>query len=101
MRVHLAAAVAVAAAAACLGVSRAEWACLLLAAGMVTAAEAMNTAIERLCDFVKEERDPKIGLVKDIAAGGVLLSAIFAAAVGAVVFLPPVLECISSLQRYI
>lgn len=101
MRVHLGAAAAVVLAAACFRVSRAEWACLLLTMGMVMAAEAMNTAIERLCDFVKEDHDPKIGIIKDIAAGGVLLAAVFAAAVGAVVFLPPVLRCISALQRYI
>lgn len=101
MRVHLAAVAAVAIAAACLGVGRAEWACLLLAMGMVTAAEAMNTAIERLCDFIKEERDPKIGVIKDIAAGGVLLAAVFAAAVGAAVFLPHILGGVSRIQQYI
>ena len=42
-----------------------------------------------------------IGKIKDIAAGAVLLAAVFAAAVGAVVFLPRLLGCIEMLQRYI
>ena len=101
MRVHLAATVAVILLAVCLRVSRGELACLLLAIGMVTAAEAMNTAVERLCDFVEEKHNPRIGIIKDMAAGGVLLAAIFAAAMGATIFLPPVFEWISVLQRYI
>ena len=54
MRVHLGACVLVVLLAAWLGVGREEWACLLLAMGMVTAAEAVNTAIEGLCDFIEE-----------------------------------------------
>ena len=101
MRVHLGACVLVVLLAAWLGVGREEWACLLLAMGMVTAAEAVNTAIEGLCDFIEEGHNLRIGIIKDIAAGAVLLAAVFAAAVGIVVFLPPVLDCIEMLQRYI
>ena len=101
MRVHLGACVLVVLLAAWLGVGRAEWACLLLAMGMVTAAEAVNTAIEGLCDFIEEGHNARIGKIKDIAAGAVLLAAVFAAAVGAVVFLPRLLGYIEMLQRYI
>lgn len=101
MRVHLGACVLVVLLAAWLGVGRAEWACLLLAMGMVTAAEAVNTAIEGLCDFIEEGHNAQIGKIKDIAAGAVLLAAVFAAAVGAVVFLSRLLGCIEMLQRYI
>ncbi|NBI17336.1 diacylglycerol kinase family protein [Neglecta sp. X4] len=101
MRVHLGACVLVVLLAAWLGVGREEWACLLLAMGMVTAAEAVNTAIEGLCDFIEEGHNAQIGKIKDIAAGAVLLAAVFAAAVGAVVFLPRLLGCIEMLQRYI
>ncbi len=101
MRVHLGACVLVVLLAAWLGVGREEWACLLLAMGMVTAAEAVNTAIEGLCDFIEEGHNARIGKIKDIAAGAVLLAAVFAAAVGAVVFLPRLLGCIEMLQRYI
>ena len=66
-----------------------ELACLLLAMGVVTGAEAMNTALEKLCDHVCRERNPEIGRVKDFAAGAVLLCAIFAALTGGVIFLCP------------
>lgn len=66
--------------------SRGEWAALLLTCGAVLSLEAVNTAIERLCDKLSPEQDPKIGAVKDIAAGAVLISAIIAAAVGVCLF---------------
>lgn len=66
-----------------------ELACLLLAMGLVTGAEAMNTALEKLCDHVCGEHNPEIGRVKDLAAGAVLLCAIFAALTGGVIFLRP------------
>ena len=89
MRIHLAACVFVLFLGVALPLTRGERACLLLAMGAVTAAEAMNTAVERLCDFVQKRRSPLIGAVKDIAAGSVLLAALFAAGVGAVVLVRP------------
>lgn len=101
MRVHVLAAVLVTALALCLGVSGGELACLLLAMGMVMAAEAMNTAVERLCDFAQKSPNQLIGTIKDIAAGSVLLSAVFAAAAGAVVFLPRLFRLAEYIQRII
>jgi diacylglycerol kinase (ATP) len=48
-----------------------EWvdaALILLATGLVVAAELFNTAIEALCDFVETRHNEKIGIIKDIAA---------------------------------
>lgn len=70
-------------------VTRGELALLLLAMGMVTAAEALNTSIEKLCDFAQPQQDQRIGIVKDMAAGGVVLSAVFAALTGAAVLVRP------------
>ncbi len=47
---------------------------VLLATGMVIISEMFNTTIEALCDFVEEKNNPKIGLIKDIAAGAVGVS---------------------------
>ncbi|MEW5966163.1 MAG: diacylglycerol kinase [Pseudomonadota bacterium] len=41
---------------------------ILLATGLVVAAELFNTAIEALCDFVETRHNEKIGIIKDIAA---------------------------------
>ena len=41
---------------------------ILLATGMVVAAELFNTAIEALCDFVETRHNEKIRIIKDVAA---------------------------------
>ncbi len=45
--------------------------------GMVLVAEAANTAIEEVADFIHPEYHEKIGLIKDIAAGAPSFAAIF------------------------
>lgn len=41
---------------------------VLAATGFMLMAEMFNTAIETLCDFVEERQNPKIAVIKDIAA---------------------------------
>lgn len=87
-RIHLLATVVVVTLGFVLEVSRGEWCALLLAGGMVWLAEGMNTALEFLVDLVSPEHHPLAGKAKDVAAGAVLLAALFAAAVGLLIFLP-------------
>lgn len=86
--IHAAATVAVVMAGFVCRVSRQEWALLVLAIALVWLAEAVNTALEFLADEVSGERREGIGKAKDIAAFGVLVSAIAAAVIGGMVFLP-------------
>ena len=69
-----------------------EWVAVVFAIGMVTAAEALNTGIEKLADRVEPEPDTTIGVAKDAAAAGVLITAIAAAIVGLIIFLPKLWE---------
>ena len=69
-------------------ISTHEWIAIIICIGMVFAAEAFNTAIERLVNLVSPNRNEIAGDVKDIAAGAVLICAIAAAAVGAIIFIP-------------
>lgn len=69
-------------------VDQMEWCALILAIGMVWAAEAANTAVELLADAVHPEPHPLIGRAKDVGAGAVLFASIAAAIVGLIVFLP-------------
>ncbi len=94
-RIHAAAAVVAVALGAWLGLSLTEWAAVVLCIGMVLAAEAVNSAIESLCDLVSPGYDEHIKHAKDLAAGAVLLLAAAAAAVGALVFLPKLFRLIS------
>ncbi len=68
-----------------------EWGMLVLCIGMVLAAEAFNSSIERLADYLTLERDDRIRDIKDLSAGAVLLCAIAAAVVGCVIFLSKLL----------
>ncbi len=73
-----------------------ELAVVVVCVAMVLAAEIANTAIERLCDLVDElhglGRDPRIGAIKDLAAGAVLVTSLGAAGAGLVVFGPLLLD---------
>lgn len=50
------------------------WALVLLASALVLAAELVNTAIEELADHLHPGEHPRIRLVKDCAAGAVLVA---------------------------
>lgn len=63
-----------------------EWAALLLTFALVLSLEAVNTALEQLCDRVTQERDEHIRRCKDCAAGAVLISALFSVGVGIALF---------------
>jgi diacylglycerol kinase (ATP) len=86
--IHATATLAVIAAGMIFGVSAIEWCLLVVVITGVWVAEALNTALEFLCDVASPEFHPLVKKTKDIAAGGVLLSAIGAAVVGLVIFLP-------------
>ena len=53
--------------------------------GVILSIEALNTAIERMCDFVHPDFNHKIGFIKDISAGAVAFAVIFGyAAIGCI-----------------
>ncbi|HEY2686446.1 MAG TPA: diacylglycerol kinase family protein [Steroidobacteraceae bacterium] len=56
--------------------TRGEWCLVALATASVWTAETLNTALEFLADAAIPEFHPTVGRAKDLAAGGVLLSAI-------------------------
>jgi diacylglycerol kinase (ATP) len=55
---------------------------------VVMAAEGFNTSIEKVVDLVSPEYHPIAGMAKDIAAGAVLITAIGAAIIGLIIFIP-------------
>lgn len=75
-----------------LSVNRTEWMFLTVAIISVWVTELINSAIELLCDYVQPERHASIKIVKDLAAGAVLLAAIGSVIIGGVVFLPKIYE---------
>ncbi len=70
------------------GLSRLEWIALVIAIALVWITEALNTCVEELCNLYAGERfHPKVKLIKDIAAGAVLLASIAALITGGILFL--------------
>ena len=59
-------------------ISQIEWLIQVLAICLVLCAESLNTAIEKLADFIHPDHNKKIGFIKDIAAGAVFFASIFA-----------------------
>jgi diacylglycerol kinase len=73
-----------------------DWALLIFAAGFVLTAEAFNTAIEIDMNLTSPEFHPFARDTKDVAAGAVLIASLTAAAIGLLIFLPPLLTLIHS-----
>jgi diacylglycerol kinase len=86
--IHLAIGAAVLLAALWLRVNAAELAVLVLTVVVVIVAEMFNTALEEAVNLIKPEPHPLAGMVKNIAAGAVLLAAAGAVLVGLLIFIP-------------
>lgn len=91
-RIHLLAIVIVAVLAYLLACTPTEWAILVLTMGAVLVAEAFNTALEFLTDLVSPDYHELAGKTKDVAAAGVLFTAIIAVGVAIFIFLPKTIQ---------
>lgn len=69
-------------------INRYEWMMQVLAFGLVLGIESLNTAVEKVADFVHPDFHKKIGFIKDIAAGAVLFAALAAIAIGLLIYVP-------------
>ena len=87
-RVHLFASIIVILLGVFFQISNLEWCQCLLVIGLVFIAEMVNSTIENLCDYLSLANDSRIGRIKDIAAGSVLISSVVAFVIGLLVFLP-------------
>jgi len=72
-------------------ISATEWMLQLIVWSLVLVAEASNTAVEKMADFVHPEYHKKIGFIKDIAAGAPGVAAIFALIIAAIIYTPKIL----------
>ena len=85
---HFMATIAVFTTAVLVGVTKIELLALVFAIGLVWIAEMFNTCIERVMDFVSEQKHPEIKFIKDLAAGAVLTASVTALIIGGIVFIP-------------
>ena len=50
--------------------------------------EGLNTAVEKIADFIHPTYHERIGFIKDIAAGAVFFAAITAIVIGLIIYVP-------------
>lgn len=72
-------------------ISNSEWMFQFLAIGLVLTAEAANTAIEAVADFIHPEYHKKIGLIKDIGAGIPTFAALISLIIASFIYIPKIL----------
>ena len=71
-------------------ISNTEWAIQILTIAAILGAEGLNTAIEKVADFIQPEFDKKIGIIKDVSAGAVMLISIAASIIGFIIYIPKI-----------
>ena len=94
MRIHVLVFVLVLIMGMSLHISKIEFMLILLISALNFSLELVNTAIERLADNISPQYDEKIGVIKDVMAGAVLVSSVFAIIMGCLIFFEPLLKLI-------
>lgn len=96
-RIHLCAAIIAIILGVILHLSSLEWCIISLCIGGVFMAEALNSAIEALCDKTCKEYDLLIKKAKDVASAGVLFFALAALVCGIIIYLPKLIKLVTNL----
>lgn len=69
-------------------ISSTEWMFQILVFGLVLSVEGLNTAAEKIADFIHPEFHERIGFIKDIAAGAVFFAALTAFSILCIIYIP-------------
>ena len=70
--------------------NKSEWIAVILCIGLIISLEMCNSALEKICDLIMPEYHPVIRIIKDVAAGAVLLAAFLSVITGIIVFGPKI-----------
>lgn len=89
--IHLTAAIVVVTAGILLDITTIEWCIITIVTGLVFVAEIFNTSLEAISDIIDPDWNEKIMKAKDLAAGGVLVTAIVSLIAGALIFIPRII----------
>lgn len=92
LKIHFSAAILVVAAGLFINLSKLEWVAIAICIALVLMAELFNTAVEKICDLVQPELDPRIKYIKDLAAAAVLMACLAALITGLLIFWPYVYQ---------
>jgi diacylglycerol kinase len=98
MKIHVVASILTVVLGALLHISRFEWVAIVMVIGMVWVAELFNTVAEFLVDQRSKRRSMRSMLIKDMAAGAVLVASGTALVVGGLIFGPHLVRVIFILK---
>src|SRR5688572_27541312 len=80
-----------------LSLSSLQWLLVLFCIGLVISLEMINSAIERYCDLVTTDFHPGIKIIKDVAAGAVLIASVMSLVIGLIIFIPALVKFLNQL----
>lgn len=80
-----------------LKIDKIEFIIVLTMICLVLTAEIINTAIERAVDLVTKEYHELARIAKDVSAGSVLVTSIFALIIGIIIFIPKIITLLGGL----
>lgn len=72
-------------------ISATEWMLQCIVIGLVLVAESLNTAVEKIADFIHPDYHQKIGFIKDIAAGAPTFAALISLIIAGIIYLPKII----------
>ena len=75
-----------------------QWLLVLFCIGLVISLEMINSAIERFCDLVTTDFHPGIKIIKDVAAGAVLVASITSLVIGLIIFIPALVQFLNFIK---
>jgi Diacylglycerol kinase len=75
-----------------------QWMLVLFCIGLVISLEMINSAIEKYCDLVTTDFHPGIKIIKDVAAGAVLVASLMSLVIGLIIFIPALVKLLNALQ---
>ena len=77
--------------------SSVQWLLVLFCIGLVISLEMINSAIEKYCDLVTTDFHPGIKVIKDVAAGAVLIASLMSLVIGLIIFIPALVKLVNEL----
>ena len=80
-----------------LKIDKIEFIIVLTMICLVLTTEIINTAIERTVDLVTKEYHELARIAKDVSAGSVLVTSIFALIIGIIIFMPKIITLLGGL----
>ena len=75
-----------------------QWLFVLFCIGLVISLEMINSAIEKYCDLVTTDFHPGIKIIKDVAAGAVLVASIMSLIIGLIIFIPALVQFLNNVK---